>query len=290
MNSGVLLLLIAEFLFAFSTVFVKYITNDTGISGIELSFFRFLTGFIITSTYIAGTRDNLHINKAFNVYMRGVFNTASVIFFFLGVEYSTISKTNLLNMTYPAFVFIFSPLITKEKIQKNLLIYLITVLFGIYLVVFPQNDGFSSISIGDIFGLLSGITAGFGISFLREARKSNRVNQILFYMFAIGTISSGILIINSFELPEGIYIAHVAIVALLSYLGQLLLTAGYKCVTAPTGSLISSSRIVFAMVLGVIFFSEPLSPRIIAGALMIMISLAGVSGFFNEILKKRDEF
>jgi len=51
MQNGVILLLIAEFLFALSTIFVKYVTNDTQISGVELSFFRFSTGFIITSGY-----------------------------------------------------------------------------------------------------------------------------------------------------------------------------------------------------------------------------------------------
>jgi drug/metabolite transporter (DMT)-like permease len=104
MKTGAVLLLTAEFLFALSTVFVKFVTSGTTISGIEIAFFRFLTGFILTFTYIQTSGKYHPMVKPFNVYMRGLFNTTSVIFFFLGVQYTTVSNTNLLNMTYPVFV------------------------------------------------------------------------------------------------------------------------------------------------------------------------------------------
>jgi drug/metabolite transporter (DMT)-like permease len=196
MKTGVLLLLTAEFLFALSTVFVKFVTNGTAISGVEIAFFRFFTGFIITFSYIKASGKYFPMVKPFNIYMRGLFNTTSVIFFFLGVQYTTISNTNLLNMTYPAFVFLISPFITKEKIPRDLLIFLFTVLAGIYLVVIPDSSTFGAVNKGDIYALLSGITAGFGISFLRESRKTDYTQTILLYMFAIGSTISGLFLIN----------------------------------------------------------------------------------------------
>lgn len=289
MKTGALLLLTAEFLFALSTVFVKFVTNGSLISGIEIAFFRFFTGFIITGAYIKVSGKYFPMVKPFNVYMRGLFNTTSVIFFFLGVQYTTISNTNLLNMTYPVFVFLISPFITKEKISQDLLFFLVLVLAGIYFIVIPEGSSFSAINKGDIFALLSGVTAGFGISFLREARKTDYTQTILLYMFAIGSLIGGIMLINNFVLPRGIFIFHIFIIAILSFAGQVLLTAGYKSISATAGSLVSSARIVFAIFLGVIFFSEPLSLRIISGSTLIIISLAGVNGFFKnlKITKKR---
>lgn len=289
MKTGALLLLTAEFLFALSTVFVKFVTNGSLISGIEIAFFRFFTGFIITGAYIKVSGKYFPMVKPFNVYMRGLFNTTSVIFFFLGVQYTTISNTNLLNMTYPVFVFLISPFITKEKISQDLLFFLVLVIAGIYLIVIPEGSSFSAINKGDIFALLSGVTAGFGISFLREARKTDYTQTILLYMFAIGSFIGGIMLINNFVLPRGIFIFHIFIIAILSFAGQVLLTAGYKSISATAGSLVSSARIVFAIFLGVIFFSEPLSLRIISGSTLIIISLAGVNGFFKnlKITKKR---
>ena len=289
MKTGALLLLTAEFLFALSTVFVKFVTNGSLISGIEITFFRFFTGFIITGAYIKVSGKYFPMVKPFNVYMRGLFNTTSVIFFFLGVQYTTISNTNLLNMTYPVFVFLISPFITKEKISQDLLFFLVLVLAGIYFIVIPEGSSFGAINKGDIFALLSGVTAGFGISFLREARKTDYTQTILLYMFAIGSLIGGIMLINNFVLPRGIFIFHIFIIAILSFAGQVLLTAGYKSISATAGSLVSSARIVFAIFLGVIFFSEPLSLRIISGSTLIIISLAGVNGFFKnlKITKKR---
>jgi len=289
MKAGAALLLTAELLFALSTVFVKFVTNGTDISGIEISFFRFFTGFILTSAIILSSGEKTVVVKPFNVYMRGIFNTVAVIFFFLGVQYTTVSKTNLLNMTYPIFVFIISPFITKEKIPRDLFVFLFLVIAGIYLVVIPSGSSFGGVNKGDIFSLLSGITAGFSISFLREARKTDSTRTILIYLFSIGCVISGIIMANSFKIPSGIFIFYIFLVAIFSYIGQFLITTGYKCVSATAGSIISSSRIVFAIFLGAVIFSEPVTLRIITGSLLIMISLAGVNGLFRNlrILKKR---
>jgi drug/metabolite transporter (DMT)-like permease len=52
---------------------------------------------------------------------------------------------------------------------------------------------------------------------------------------------------------------------------------GYKNVTAKAGSMVSSSRIIFAALMGFFFFSESFSLRIILGGLMIITSIIGVS-------------
>jgi len=288
MSNGILFLLIAELFFALGTVIVKIITSDTNITGVELAFLRFLTGFVIIGSYVSLNRKNIKPVKPFFVYMRGFFNALSVIFFFMGVQYSNVSKANLLNMTYPVFVLMLSPLINEEKTKHSIILYLTIIMAGIYLIVIPGHSvsGFSDINKGDIFALLSGITAGFGISFLREARKSNSIHVILFYLMGAGTIISGIFTANSFVIPNGIYLLYILIMAVISFIGQLLITVGYKYIDAAPGSLVSSSRIVFAIILGVTIFSDPVTLRIIIGSLMIIISLAGVNGFFRY-LKKR---
>ena len=292
MSKGIFLLLIAELFFALGTVLVKIITADTEITGVELAFLRFLTGFIIISVYVLLYKKPVKPVKPVYVYMRGFFNTLSVIFFFMGVQYSNVIKTNLLNMTYTVFVMMLAPLINREKTKNSLFIYLIIIMTGIYLIVIPGHSvsAFSGINKGDIFALLSGITAGFGISSLREARKSNSIHVILLYMFGIGTVIGGILTIGNFIVPTGINLLLTLIMAVISFIGQVFLTFGYKYIDAAPGSLVSSSRIVFAIIFGVTIFSDPLTLRIIIGSLMIIISLAGVNGFFRYMKKKKELF
>jgi len=59
--------------------------------------------------------------------------------------------------------------------------------------------------------------------------------------------------------------------------GQLLLTSGYKYITARTGSMVSSSRIVFAAIFGFIFFSEPMTLKIVSGGILIIMAIVGIN-------------
>jgi len=289
MLRGVIYLIVSAFSFALATVFVKLVTADTDIPAIELSFFRFLFGFLITLFYIIHKRKSIKTVKSLHVYMRAVFNTIAVILFFIGVEYSSISKANLLNMTYPVFVFLIAPFINNEKASKEYLIYLIMTGAGIYLTMVPSGSNLMTSGVlnqGDIAALLSGIVAGFAITTLREARKYNHSYVIVFYLMLIGTVINGIMIIPVFVMPHGIFIFYIFLCALFSYIGQYYITEGYKHIDATPGALISATRIIFAVALGYILFAEEVTFRIVLGSILIMISITGISGFFRYAVKR----
>jgi drug/metabolite transporter (DMT)-like permease len=78
-------------------------------------------------------------------------------------------------------------------------------------------------------------------------------------------------------MPQGINIFYIACSAIIGFLGQVFMTSGYKFISAREGSLMSASRIIFAVLLGVAVFSEELSIRILAGGLLILASISGIS-------------
>jgi drug/metabolite transporter (DMT)-like permease len=289
MLRGIIYLVFSALSFALATVFVKLVTANTEIPGIELSFFRFLFGLLITLFYVLHRKKSIKPVKSIHVYMRAIFNTIAVLLFFTGVEYSNVSKANLLNMTYPVFVFLIAPFLNKEKAPKEYLLYLLITCAGIYLTMVPSGAPFNRdiVNIGDIAALLSGVTAGFAITTLREARKYNHSYIIVFYLMLIGTIINGIMVIPVFISPHGIYILYILLCALFSYIGQYCITEGYRHIDAAPGSLISATRIIFALALGNILFGDPVTPRIIAGSALIMFSLSGISGFFRYLSNQR---
>jgi ribosomal-protein-alanine N-acetyltransferase len=59
-----------------------------------------------------------------------------------------------------------------------------------------------------------------------------------------------------FVVPEGNQYATLFASGILGAMGQVFLTMGYKTINARTGSMISSSRIVFAALMGFLIFSE----------------------------------
>ena len=283
--AGVLLLLLSAFAFALSTVFVKIASNDYGVSGITISFFRFSFGLMVIVPFMLMNGKSFRPNNSKFVVIRGVSNATAVMLFFAGVQYTTISNANILNMTYPAFVFLAAPFINKEKIMPNHIFFLALTIGGGYLISSPAFGGFNP---GDIMAFLSGAVAGIAISSLRESRKYDDTSIILFYLMLIGTLLSGIAVIPFFAVPPKAAIVHIAGAAVLSLAGQLFLTIGYRYIEAGAGSIVSSSRIPVAAAFGVMMFGDPITLQVVGGGLLIIASMIGISYFSGSGKKGPD--
>jgi len=168
MNRGVLLLILAELCFASATVFAKYITNNSDIPAIEITFFRVSIGVVIATLYMLRTKTSFRPRKKKLVFARAIFSFSALVAFFYSVQYTSVTNANMLNMTYPVFIFLLAPLFGLERMHKLSFLFLIIAMTGIYLVISPN---FSNILIGDLIGLLSGIFAAFAIITLSMARE-----------------------------------------------------------------------------------------------------------------------
>jgi drug/metabolite transporter (DMT)-like permease len=279
MVQGVLSLLLAEFCFAAASVFAKVVTNSSDIPAIEITFFRFLIGVFVSFFWIRRQGISFKPARWSLVLWRAVLSTLALILFFYAVQYTSVTNANMLNMTYPVFIFFVAPLFWKQKVRFLAVVYLLIAMIGIYLVIRPD---FSAINPGDFYGLLSGIVAAFAVITLSIARKSESTAVIMFYLMAFGFLSNGLLMLPVFRFPDGVQLFHLIASGVFGVVGQALLTSGYRSIHAKTGSMISSSRVVFAALLGFFIFSEHMTLSIIMGGLMIVGTIIGASGLRYE--------
>jgi drug/metabolite transporter (DMT)-like permease len=286
MLKGIFSLLLAEFCFAAASVFAKVVTTSSSIPAIEITFFRFFIGVFISFYYIRRKKIPLRPNGWTLIIWRAVLSTLALILFFYSVQYTSVTNANMLNITYPVFIFIIAPLFWKQKIKKLAVACLAFVMIGIYLVIRPD---FSSINPGDFLGLLSGIVAAFAVITLSMARKKESTAIIVFYLMAFGFLSNGLLMAPVFRLPQGLQYFHLIASGACGVVGQALLTSGYKSIHAKTGSMISSSRVVFATLLGFFIFSEPLTISIVVGGLMIIGAIIGTSSLLYRFQEPSEE-
>ena len=136
---GIVFLLLSELCFTISTIFSKLLTNTSNISAMEVTFGRFFLGLIVVSITVYKKSISLVPNKVSLLIWRGVLNTIAVILFFLASQYTTITNTHMLNMTYPFFIFLFSPFFFRsEKISPWMYLILAAALWGIWLVINPH--------------------------------------------------------------------------------------------------------------------------------------------------------
>ena len=267
--------MLSELCFTISTVFSKLLTDSSKVSALEITFARFFLGFIVVSIVVYKNSISLAPNKISLLIWRGLLNTLAVILFFLASQYTTITNTHMLNMTYPFFIFLFSPLFFRsEKMSPWMYLILVVALVGIWLVIDPN---WNAINKGDLFGLLSGIISAFAIITLNMARRNDSTPVILFYLMAIGTLINGLVMLPVFVWPQGRQWLLLMASAAVGVIGQICITYGYKYITARTGSLISTSRILYAVLLGMLIFSEDMTLRIATGGLAIVLSIVAVT-------------
>jgi len=93
------------------------------------------------------------------------------------------------------------------------------------------------------------------------------------------------MLVPVFVMPHASDLPFLLASGLTGVMGQVFLTMGYKDVSAKAGSMVSSSRIIFAATMGFFFFSESLSVRILAGGFMIIDSISGISALRNKTME-----
>ncbi len=270
MYRGIILLLLAELCFASSTVFAKFVTESADIPAIEITFFRFFFGIFLAYAVLRKSGSSIIPNHKKFVIWRGILNTFAVLLFYTAVKHTTVTNANMLNMTYPIFIFLFLPFFGTEKIKPIQVMYLVLSITGVYMVIQPN---FNHILYGDLIGLLSGIVGGISVITLRKARETDSTAIIIFYLMAIGTFINGVMLLTVFKMPNLLQSVNIILSALLGLGGQIFITSGYKYIEANKGSIISSSRIIFAVILGVLFFNDRLNLELIIGGIFILFSV-----------------
>lgn len=279
---GVFLILMSALSYVLSSYFGKIVTTITGMTALVTSFSRFALGLIIMFIYIIYKKKSFRPNNVKNIAIRAVLNGTALIMFSGALQYTTITNTNMLHMNYPVFVILFAPLITKEENKKMTYIYLMIIMVGSYIVTNPSLGNFNK---GDLMAFISAILVGISILYLTMAIRDDQAYIIVFYVMLVGTIINLPFSFNDLQSFDSNGLLAVGLSAILGFAGQIFLTLGHKYVSSSTGALVSTSRIIMAALIGCIFLSEPINLRIIIGIAIITLSLAGISGYFDNKFK-----
>ncbi|MCB1168962.1 MAG: EamA family transporter, partial [Leptospiraceae bacterium] len=120
---------------------------------------------------------------------------------------------------------------------------------------YPVYDT-GSISRSDLWGIGSGLLAAVAILSLRGAAMQARAEEILLWMFAVGSLASFPLALNNVDQLLTASAGYVFASASLGVAGQWLLTRSYQYLSATAGSIVSSLRIPIALVAGFFLLQE----------------------------------
>lgn len=255
--------------FYLSTAVISWGRGHVALSAPYYVFARFLLGFLIVGASMLLQRRKPLYNHLHYIIGRTVTNTVAVYCFYKAVELTTVASANILNMTYPLFVAVFSWFMIRTQRDRFAVGVVFVASLGIWLILDPGNLGAGR---GELWGLLSGLTAGISIIYLNLSRQFHDSQTILLSMFGPGALIMALIFWDDLFWPSGQEWLYLLACSAAGVLGQYLLTYGFLYVTAVEGAVISSSRILIAALLGPLLVADP--PLTLIGWLGALIIFA----------------
>lgn len=244
----------SAFFFYLATLIIRWAAPHAEIGAAYFVFARFLLGFVVVSATMVLQGQRLKPQKYHYLIGRTVANTIAVFCFYKAVEVGSVAEANILNMTYPLFVAIFSWFFLRNQ-RDVLSIIIVAVAFaGVWMVLSP---GDIKVRWENIWGLSSGVTAAAAMVYLNISRRYHDSQTILFFLFGLGSILMLIFFHEKIFWPNSTELFFLLSCSVAGVLGQYLLTYGFLYVTAVNGSIISSSRILLAALLGPLLVADP---------------------------------
>lgn len=269
---GLAAVVVAESALAVAALLVKTVTT-AGVPSMTAAFARFALGAVLLWVWMLTRGRSLRPVAWRPVLARALGNSAAVLLFYEAIRLTTLTKANVLNMTYPIFIAMAGPLVLGEPTTRTRIAAVLLGTLGILLVVDPGPIG---LAWGDLVGLACGIVSAGAIMALRTARRRDRVDTILLWVMTTGALITLPAAGGLTTLPAGTALPLLA-AAILGVGGQLGITAAYRWVSAVDGSVASTVRIFMAGALGVSLLGEPLGISLIVGAAAILAAIVLVA-------------
>lgn len=277
---GILLIITSAFCFAFMSFFVK-LSGD--LPSVQKSFFRNFVALLIALTTLAKNRKTFHFQKEGFLFLvlRAVFGTCGILCNFYAVDHLVLSDASMLNKMSPFFTILFSWILLHEKLKPVQGAAVLTAFLGSLLVIKPTLD-FHDFTASAI-GLLGGIGAGAAYAMVRilGEKGMNKTFIVLFFsgFSCLVTVPFLILDFHPMTIQQLLFLIGAGISAAG---GQFAITSAYCYAPAKEISVYDYSQIIFATLLGLIFFHEMPDGWSFLGYAIIILAAVGMFLYNNR--------
>jgi drug/metabolite transporter (DMT)-like permease len=269
---GPLLMLVSALLFAVMDCLIKVLS--TSFSVWDIAFYRFGCGMAIL-LLIFGWRQNPfggHNRKL--LVLRGVAGSLAFFALVVAIQLIPISTALVLFYVYPAFAALFSAVLFKEKITKDL-IWIVVALVGVAVILDSRLQGGY---LGQAVSLAGAAFAGVAVAAIKKARETNGPVTIYLYFCLTGALMTLIPFAASPQLPssanEWLIVGGIVGTSLIA---QLLMNEGFHYCSSFEGGLLLTSEVLFVAFWGIVFLREAVTWRFWGGGAMILASIVALN-------------
>ena len=276
---AIILLMVSMLLFGCISICKRSLT-DAGLSSFDVTFIRLFIATIALAAVMLVGRQSFGLNKKdipFFV-LFGIFKFLSDYTYFMALEITSVSLATVLQNTAPYFVLIISFFIFKDKVSRRTMLAMLVGTFGCALMCISTLSGTSLDPIGILFSLLSALFLGmFYIGSDMSLKRGYDAARYMLYMMGVAMIVSVFFadvprVVSS--MSDMSVIINSLILGIFMTLVPFFITAWSVKYLGPLNvTVISVTEVVFATIVGVVYFQEPIAAQDIVGIFLMMISV-----------------
>jgi drug/metabolite transporter (DMT)-like permease len=213
-------------------------------------------------------RANPHIPT---LIVRGAFGTGAMILYFYAIDHLTLADATLLNKLSPFFVTVFAVVFLKEKLLRYIVPSLFIAFVGAAFVIKPQLD-FRAVPA--VAGLVSAACSGAAYTIVRSLRGKEPPYRIVFYFALVAVAVTAPLTLARYVQPTVEQLGCLIAAGVFATVGQFSLTYGYHQSPASRLSIYNYAHVIFALVIGLVFWGEmPDWLSLVGGSLIIAAAI-----------------
>ena len=270
-QKGIIFIIVSAFLFSLMNLFVK-LSGD--LPPIQKAFFRNAGALIISLAVILRERKVISVKiQAFPLLIfRALFGTVGIVCNFYALTQLQLSDASTLSKLAPFFVVIFSFLFLKENIKPYQAIAIIVAFLASLLIVKPSFSG-SNYTIYALIATCGAMGAGAAYTCIRALSKHKVNGAVIVFFFSL--ISCLIMLpfsIIFYKHMESIQVIYLIGASVSGALAQFAVTQAYIHAPGKEISLYDYSQVIFASLMGYIFYEEFPDIYSILGYLLIFLA------------------
>ncbi|WP_020181710.1 DMT family transporter [Methylotenera sp. 1P/1] len=267
---GSLWMLVAAIGFGVMGALVKL--GSPKFSNAELVFYRSIFGLISIYGYIAYHKLPLRTPVLGKQVSRAVVGLISLALFFYAIAHLPLATAITLNYTSALFLAALTPFLLHEKPKPILLGTILLGFLGIALLLKPSFS--SQNMLAGALGLLSGFGASMAYVHVKQLGALHEPDwRTVFYFTCISTVISGLwMLFDHFSALAWQDLPLLLGLGVSATIGQLAMTRAYRTGNTLIVASLAYTTVIFATLLGVIFWQETLSASEYIAIGMIILS------------------
>ena len=260
----------------------------------SILFYRFLFAALALAGIMAAKKESFHADKRDIpvLILLGFFYTASAMFLFWGYNFMSAGIATTLHFTYPVFVTLIMLLFFREKTSWITLMAIVLAICGV-----------ARLSIGEEEIRLSALGVFIVLLFLAGGSTSRLKmggRKLTFYVFIVSTALFAIKAGTNQgiqPIPDSMSFVNLILLAIVpTVISNITLVLAVHNIGGTLTAVLGAVEPITAVCVGILVFSEPFTPNLAVGILLIIIAVTmiilskSIQGTLRKLYRKAAHF